>query len=223
MFGFGASDGGLVVWRAREESETGRFGKQCVNGGSDGIARVGSSRHDLGSVLRGNEWCCVVLCCAGAAGLHRHRHDRGESPKTGKSRKYGLGPLKLDGGTAGDAGGDDAVVVARVLVMMARVQVVQMVRGRRVRGDGWIWWLGIHEPGVGCQAGSLCSIWPHLLLAALVCRAESFPQKCPFDTRFLAPLAKVIHPVVHSAYRLSQVGATPARRQPLAASTPAPC
>jgi hypothetical protein len=68
-----------------------------------------------------------------------------------------------------------------------------------------IWWLGIHEPGVGLPG------WVALLDLAtsaarcVVCRAESFPPKCPFDTRFLAPLAKVIHPAVHSAYRLSKV------------------
>jgi hypothetical protein len=102
------------------------------------------------------------------------------------------------------------------------VVVKMVVRGRGCDGGG-LWWLGIHEPDDGGQAGSLCSIWPHRLRCVGVpCRV--FSPKCPFDTRFLAPLAKVIHPAVHPCYRLSKVGATPPNdHQPPARDTPVQC
>ena len=71
---------------------------------SDGIARVGSSTHDLSGwfyvgvlnvlVLSGAVWCCP------GQGAAQRR-----VTESGQSRKYRLGPLELDGGTAGDAGG----------------------------------------------------------------------------------------------------------------------
>jgi len=65
---------------------------------SDGIARVGSSTHDLSGwfyvgvlnvlVLSGAVWCCLVLSGAVLGrGLHR-----GESPKAGNQGNTGSGP-----------------------------------------------------------------------------------------------------------------------------------
>jgi hypothetical protein len=86
--------------------------------------------------------------------------------------------------------------------------VVMVMRGRTCDGVGFGGWESMG------QAGSRSSIWPHPPCCVGVPR-RVFPPKCPFDTRFHAPLAKVIHPVAHLAYRLSKVSATPPNVSPL--------
>jgi len=96
----------------------------------------------------------------------------------------------LDSGAAGDA------------EMKGYGVDVDVDATKRVRRE-WFWCLGTHGPGWSAPLDLATS------LAALVCRAESFSPKCPFDTRFLAPLAKVVHQAIHPTYRLSKVSATP--------------
>ncbi|KAK4138469.1 hypothetical protein BT67DRAFT_10595 [Trichocladium antarcticum] len=60
--------------------------------------------------------------------------------------------------------------------------------GKKVRS----WWLEIHGLGDVARLDCVARLG-HICFAVLVCRADSFPQNAPFDTRFLAPLAKVIH------------------------------
>lgn len=51
-----------------------------------------------------------------------------------------------------------------------------------------------------------------------------FPPKCAFDTRFHAPLAKVIHPAVHTRLPIEQSQCHPGTEvSPLVTTTPHVC
>lgn len=114
-------------------------------------------------------------CQAAEVQLQLPGHGGGKSPKTGDQGKRvrsqcwtAAVPAMVWEGCSGDRDdGDD---------------------GKKVRS----WWLEIHGLGDVARLDCVARLG-HICFAVLVCRADSFPQNAPFDTRFLAPLAKVIH------------------------------